>query len=114
MHDPDAFAAAWIDAWNAHDLDRILAHYAEDIVFLSPVAARVTGSARVEGKAALGAYWGTAFARASDLKFALERVYAGDGALTIAYRNQTGRFVAETFAFGADGKVVFAAACYAS
>ena len=34
---PDAFAAEWIAAWNAHDLDRILAHYAEGIVFVKRV-----------------------------------------------------------------------------
>src|SRR5262245_48004117 len=26
-----AFAEAWVDAWNRHDLERVLAHYAEDI-----------------------------------------------------------------------------------
>ena len=35
--DLHAFAEEWITAWNTHDLDRILSHYAEDIVFRSPV-----------------------------------------------------------------------------
>ena len=26
----DQFARAWMEAWNAHDLDRVLAHYEED------------------------------------------------------------------------------------
>ena len=56
MHDHDAFAAEWLAAWNAHDLERILSHYAEGVTFLSPVAARMTGNGRVEGKAALRAY----------------------------------------------------------
>ena len=39
---PDAeFARQWIDAWNAHDLERILSPYAPDVVFRSPVAAQV-------------------------------------------------------------------------
>ncbi len=33
--DYDAFAIEWEAAWNAHDLNRILAHYAEDVVFRS-------------------------------------------------------------------------------
>jgi hypothetical protein len=37
--EPDAFAAEWIAAWNAHDLDRILSHYAADAVVRTPVAA---------------------------------------------------------------------------
>ena len=28
-----AFAANWIAAWNAHDLERILEHYTEDVSF---------------------------------------------------------------------------------
>ena len=37
----ERFAAAWIAAWNSHDLARILAHYTEDVVFHSP---RITRS----------------------------------------------------------------------
>lgn len=36
-----AFASNWERAWNAHDLDAILAHFADDIVFSSPVAERI-------------------------------------------------------------------------
>jgi ketosteroid isomerase-like protein len=34
-------AEHWVKAWNAHDLDEILSHYAEDVVLVSPVAARL-------------------------------------------------------------------------
>jgi hypothetical protein len=49
QEDANAFARRWIADWNAHDLDAILAHYAPDAEFLSPVAQRVTGAARVIG-----------------------------------------------------------------
>lgn len=39
----EAFADAWIAAWNHHDLAAILSHYGEDTIFVSPAAARVTG-----------------------------------------------------------------------
>lgn len=32
-------ASEWIQAWNSHNLDAILSHYAEDIVLVSPIAA---------------------------------------------------------------------------
>jgi ketosteroid isomerase-like protein len=50
------FAEAWIDAWNAHDLDRILAHYTEDSVMSSPVIVSLTGEAsgQLRGKARVG------------------------------------------------------------
>ncbi len=39
----DHFARDWIEAWNSHDLDRILAHYTEDFVMSSPYIAQVVG-----------------------------------------------------------------------
>jgi hypothetical protein len=51
-----AFAAEWIAAWNSHDLDRVLSHYAANIVFLSPFAQQLVGNGRVSGLPALRAY----------------------------------------------------------
>ena len=36
-----AFANDWIQAWNAHDLDKIMEHYSDTIVFESPITAQV-------------------------------------------------------------------------
>ncbi len=112
MIDPEVFAADWIEAWNRHDLDGILSHYAKDIVFLSPVAAARTGAGRVVGHEALRAYWGEGLSVQSDLKFELERILVGHEALTLRYSNHRGQAVAETFEFGPDGKVLRASACY--
>ncbi len=30
------FAQEWLNAWNSHDLEAIMAHYAEDVIFYSP------------------------------------------------------------------------------
>ena len=35
----DSIAHAWIDAWNAHDLDRIMRPYTDDIEFIGPFVA---------------------------------------------------------------------------
>ena len=113
MGDAERFAVEWISAWNAHDLERILSHYAENVIFHSPVALRVTGDGRVNGKAALRTYWATAFDRTPDLHFQLDTLYEGAGALTLAYRNQRGVRVTETFVFDTSGKVGLATACYA-
>ena len=29
-------AEEWYAAWNSHDLERILSHYSDDVVFVSP------------------------------------------------------------------------------
>ena len=39
--DMEMFAANWIANWNARDLDAILAHFAEDARFISPLAAEL-------------------------------------------------------------------------
>jgi len=39
----EQFAQDWIDAWNCHDLDRILAHYADDFEFSSPKIVELMG-----------------------------------------------------------------------
>ena len=53
-----AFAREWVAAWNAHDLERILSHYAEDVVLRSPVAARLLpeSSGEIRGIDALRAW----------------------------------------------------------
>lgn len=110
--DERSFARDWVDAWNARDLERILSHYAADIVFLSPVAARRLGDGRVAGIAALRAYWGSALAAIPDLRFELEAVLSGHQCITILYRNQVRLLVAETVEFNAAGKIVRSSACY--
>ena len=108
------FAAEWLSAWNARDLDAILRHYADDIEFHSPRIAAVTGRDvdAVRGKEELRAYWTAGLAAAPDLHFVLERVLVGSDALTILYRNHRGQQVAETFVFE-DGTVVCSLAAYA-
>ena len=107
------FAAEWIDAWNAHDLERVLAHYADDFEMASPVIVQVAGepSGVLRGKERVAAYWKKALALRPDLHFTLERVLVGAESVAIAYRGHRGASV-ETFWFGADGKVVRAAAHY--
>lgn len=99
MIDAESFAHEWIAGWNARDLDAILAHYADDVVFSSPLAQKITGAPRVVGKTALRAYWRAALDRGEPLNFELERVYAGADWLTIAYIRNGQTRVAETLEF---------------
>ena len=112
--DPAAFAEAWIAAWNAHDLEAVLAHYAEDIVFVSPNSTRFTGdpSGRVAGKAALRDYWAKALS-VSGLQFTLRGVYAGPDGVAIRYfSSRTGAEAVEVARFDAQGLVIDSAAYY--
>ena len=113
MPDANAFAQAWIAAWNARDLDAILSHYAPTVVFLSPSAERVIGSGRVEGIDALRAYWRRGLDANRTLRFEFDGVLVGHNALTILYRNHRNQRVAETVEFDETARVVRSYACYA-
>jgi hypothetical protein len=110
------FVDEWIAAWNARDLERILAHWADDCVFRSPLAARLLGdpAGTVRGKAALRSYWSRGLAAAPDLHFQLERVLIGVDSLVIQYRNHRGQHAAEMLRLEAGGLAIEGAAHYAS
>jgi hypothetical protein len=105
--DARAFAESWLAAWNAHDLEAVLAHFADDVTFTSPVAARlVEGSDGViRGKEALRAYWSTGLERFPDLRFELVGLYSGIDTIVVNYRNQNGALAGEVLRF-AGGLVV--------
>jgi ketosteroid isomerase-like protein len=79
-------AADWVAAWNRRDLDAVLAGYAEQVRFYSPLAQRITGSALVAGKQDLTAYWRTALDSHADLHFELVDVICDVEAQTMVVR----------------------------
>jgi DNA-binding winged helix-turn-helix (wHTH) protein len=108
----EEFARSWIAAWNDHDLDRVLSHYATDVVFLSPTAQRRLGNGRLEGRADLGACWRAGLDAKPNFKLDLIDVLIGHQCLTILFRNHMGMVVAQTFEFRTDGKVSRSYACH--
>lgn len=96
-----AFVDQWLADWNAHDLDALLAHYADDVVFTSPLAARLLpGSGGVaRGTAALREYWTAGLAALPDLHFDVLEHYVGVDTIVIRYRNQSGGVVSEVLEF---------------
>ncbi|MDR2838433.1 MAG: nuclear transport factor 2 family protein [Azonexus sp.] len=108
------FAEEWIAAWNARDLDRILAHYADDFAMSSPLIAKVVGEpgGRLCGAQNVRAYWAKAMQMAPNLHFELLTVLLGVDSIALYYRRENGRLALEVFHFAADGKVEKAFAHY--
>lgn len=108
------FVSEWLQAWNAHDLDRILSHYSDDFEMFSPVIAQVTGhkEAHLQGKQAVGAYWAKALALFTNLQFSHICTLMGVDSVIINYLGATGKRVAEVFQFNSQGLVVRAHAHY--
>lgn len=110
----EKFAAEWIEAWNSHDMTRILSHYDESFRFSSPFLAQfIPGSGgRLKGKEALGAYWSKALTAYPELQFELIAVFKGVESVVIYYKGRGGALCAEFFVFGDHGKVVESHAHY--
>jgi ketosteroid isomerase-like protein len=112
----DAWALAndWVAAWNAHDLERILAHYDDAVELTSPVAAQLLGRAdgKVVGLADLRAYFQRGLEAYPELHFQLEDVLWGIQSVVLYYTNQKGTRTAELMELTADGKVARVVAHY--
>jgi len=94
----DEFAQRWIEAWNDHDLERIISHYAEDVVFASPFIQKVgaSPSGAVRGRKALQAYFKAALDKYPSLTFHLLGVFRGIDSVTLLYDSVNSLLAAET------------------
>jgi ketosteroid isomerase-like protein len=108
------FAEGWIAAWNAHDLDAVLAHFRDDFEFSSPLISQFAkeASGRLKGKDAVRAYWRVGLVRLPTLHFELVDVLVGVDTLLILYRGHRG-LSAEVFEFDAGGLAARGRALYA-
>ena len=52
-----AFAETWIAAWNRRDVEAVLAHFAEEAQFVSPVARNFVGRPVLRNKKEHEDYW---------------------------------------------------------
>ncbi|MEO9130520.1 MAG: nuclear transport factor 2 family protein [Sphingomonas sp.] len=105
MHiDPQTFAAEWLAAWNAHDVEAVLRHFHDDAMFTSPFAALLfpESGGRLAGKQAIREYWTAGIARVPDLQFSIDTVFVGVDCLVIAYVNQKQVRVSEVLKFAGD------------
>ena len=109
---PEHFADTWEQGWNSHDLDQIMAHYRDDVVFRSRKAVPLTGQGEIQGKPALRAYWQAALDRQPDLKFRVQDVFAGHEMMVISYLNHRDVLAVETLYFDVDGAVYQSAASH--
>ena len=109
----DHFATAWAAAWNARDLDAVLALYDDAFEMTSPYIIEMAGepSGTLRGKEAVAAYWRTALARMPRLHFEIEAALPGVRTVALLYRNGLKQCV-EVLEFNAAGKVVRGEAHY--
>jgi hypothetical protein len=107
------FEREWIEAWNAHDLDRILSHYRDDVRFLSPIAARFGAPhGELRGRRALREYFARGLATYPALQFQPIAAFGGIRSIALYYRSVENRAAIEVMDLDARGQVRGAAAHY--
>lgn len=109
-----SFVQEWIAAWNSHNLERILSHYADGFEMHSPFIVERMGepSGMLRGKEQVRPYWEKGLADGR-LHFTLEEVFAGVSSIAIRYRRHTGHSAVEVLFFGPDYKIIRGVAHYA-
>jgi hypothetical protein len=85
-------AQSWIEAWNLHDVNKIMVHYAEDVEVESPLILKLlddlAGVSR--GKTELKSYYSRALARYPEIHLELLQVLMGIDYFAIYYRTAKG------------------------
>jgi len=111
-----SFAADWIEAWNSHDLDRIMTHYAEDLVLVSPVAAQLLNypAGIVRGKDSLREYFQKGLNAFPQLRFDLIDVMRGLSSIVLYYSNQKGTKSGEFMELNPQRKITRVVANYSA
>ena len=115
----DDFVAEWMEAWNSHDLGRVLEHYADDVEYYSPFIAQMAepggpgADGRLVGKAAVAEYFATALGRNPDLHFEPPvHVAVGSGSVCFVYTSIKNLTAVETLVFAPGSRVVARAHCH--
>jgi len=104
----------WIDSWNSHDIDRILSHYSNEIVFTSPFVVKLLGdnSGTIQGKAGLKSYFMKGLEAYPDLKFELYQTLIGVNSITLYYKTVNEMLAVEVMEIDLDGKIARVIAHY--
>ena len=115
----DAFVTEWMAAWNSHDVERILEHYANDVEYWSPFIAAMAPpggpgvDGRLVGKDNVRTYFAAALEKFSELQFDPPmHVAAGAGSVSFVYTSVNGLTAVETLVFAPGSRLVARAHCH--
>jgi hypothetical protein len=108
------FAHEWIEAWNAHDLPRVLEHYTDDFEMSSPLMIQMglSETGTLKGKQQIADYWQKGLAKYPKLHFKLIDVFSSVNSIIIYYRTINNKLSAELFMFNDAHKVYKSAGYY--
>lgn len=104
----EQFAKSWTEAWNNRDLDALMDHYSETVVFHSPFIKLLNESEQttIHGRSALREYFQRGMEAYPHMRFQLHRTGLGAGSITLNYISVNGMLANETHVLDADSKAV--------
>lgn len=107
------FSTNWLAAWNAHDIERGLSHYDDNIEYYSTFSTKLTDNKEsvIYGKVNLTEYFVKGFQLYPQLHFKLERVFLGIASITLQYKSVSNLLAAEVFELNTQG-LAFRVQCH--
>lgn len=105
--DANRFVRQWIEAWNSHDLEKILSHYTADFEITTPMIKSVMGMEvnSLKGREAVRKYWAAALQKMPELYFELKEVTVGVDSIAVYYRSVLGKHTIEVMFINDEGKI---------
>jgi hypothetical protein len=109
-------AQAWIDAWNARSLDRIMEHYADDVEFEANTVARrwQRTDGKLHGISELREHFRLGLELAPKLHFELENVFSAPSGYAVLYHRENGNRVLDVVELDERGKAKRVKALYSA
>lgn len=100
-------ANEWIKAWNDHNLEVIMTHYADDIDFRSPIIQQlgVNEEGSINDKQSLRTYFEKGLEKYPDLTFELYHELHGVNSMVLVYRSVNKSIAAEYMELNNEGKI---------
>ena len=96
-------ADRWLEAWNARDLDEIVACYSEDVEFVLPALVGEDDERRIGGREALREHFRHGLELAPNLSVSEESLLTGPSGFAILYRREDGHRAIEAVELDDDG-----------
>jgi len=98
-----AHADRWVEAWNARDLDQIVACYSERVEFVLPALLGDSDERKINGREELREHFRHGLELAPNLTVTEESLLVGPAGFAILYRREDGHRAIETVELDSDG-----------
>jgi hypothetical protein len=109
-------ADRWLAAWNARDLDRIIACYSGDVDFVAPTVVRRWGrpDGALQGREELRQHFAKGLELAPEIRFSEEALLQTPGGYALLYRRENGTRVLDVVELDSEGAACRVRAYYES